>query len=237
MIRHGRNVAIYINGIDLSGDLNAINPVSEQELADVSTFGTQGHQLFPGLAKDTGTIEAIYNSTEATLFESLIQVSSSYPMMVCFGQTVGDPAYGLEEVMLKSNGIKSIATDVNKASINFDTDNHPFEDCRILAPKTSVVATGTGTGYDNTTSTLIGGAGYTQIFGVSTGALILSIQDSATGAFAGEQTTTCTFASVSTAGVPTAQRVAISGTISRYTRAAWVITGSTCSFAVALKRY
>ncbi len=237
-IRHGRNVALYINGVDISGDSNAITGNSEQELHEVTTFGALGHTLYPGLAKDTGTIETVYNSTAATVFQNMVQISPSYAMLIMYGQTVGDPAYGVEEVMLKGNVIKSVVTDVNRATMNFDTDNHPFEDCRVLAYKRSEISSGTAsTNHDNLTSTLIGGTAYAQTFGVSTGTLTLSIQDSATGAFAGEQTTTCSFTTTSTAGAPTAERKAISGTINRYTRAAWAITVSTCTFAVALKRY
>ena len=161
-------------------------------------------------------------------------------MMITFGQTVGDPASCLEEVHLKGRSIKSVCTDVNRVSISFDTDNRPFEDCTLLAPKRSEIATGTGsTSDDNGSSTLLGGTAYAQVFGVSTaGTLTLSIRSSSTGAFAGEQLTTCTFATVSSAGAPTGQWVAIAaGTIERYTQAAWTITGSTATFAVALKRY
>uniref|UniRef100_A0A6M3LSG1 Putative tail protein n=1 Tax=viral metagenome TaxID=1070528 RepID=A0A6M3LSG1_9ZZZZ len=236
-IRHGRNAAIYVNGSDISGDLNSINPKSEQDLADVTTFGKKGYTYYPGLAKDSGTIEAIYDDTEKAVFEGLIQAATGYSMMIAFGQSLGDPALVANEISLISNGVKSIVTDVNRASISFDVDSRPFESCKLLSAGKQTVAavsTGDGTTLDNVTSTpTTGGAGYLQILGMTDGTLTVTIETSSTGAFAGEEATTATFAVASTTGT---ERVAITGTIERYARPSWVNTGTTAYFALALKR-
>ena len=237
-IRHGRNAGIYVNGVDISGDLNAVSAESEQELADITTFGHIGHSSYPGLARDSGTIEALYNSTEKTVFEGMIQLTPSYAMMLAFGQALGDPAYATEEIMLKSNSMKSVVTDINKASFSFDVDNYPFEESKLLSTGKQTVAaasTGQGTTLDNgSASGTTGGAGYLQVFSVTGGTLTISIQTSSTGTFGVETATTATFSAASTSGT---ERKAVSTQIYRYARAAWVATGSTCSFALALKRY
>ena len=237
-LRHGRNIQIYINGVDLTGSLNEINPTSEQELADVSTFGNVGHCFYPGLAKDSGTITGLYTDVERAVFEGMIQISPSYAMMLAFGSAYGDPAYAINEVMLKSNSIKSVVTDINRISFGFDIDNYPFEECKLLSQgKQTWNISQSGNTIDNSSSSLIGGAAYLQIFSVSTGTLTLKIISSSTGIFSGEEVTTASFAAASTSGT---QRIVISGTIERYCREVFFITpttGSNCVWALALKRY
>ncbi len=239
MILHGRNLGIFVNGVDISGDLNEINPVSEMDMAEVATFGAVSHQAYAGLAKDSGTIQAIYNSTSAVVFQNLIQSASGYAMMIPFAPTTaGSPVYCTNEINLKNNAMKSVVTDVNRATISFETVNYPFEAGTLIFPKltTAGFATILGGAVDNSTSTLRGGTGYLQVFNCgSSGDITVSIRTSSTGLFAGEQATTATFATVSTSG---AKRVAITGTIERYTMVAGSVpAGSTATFAVGLVRY
>ncbi len=235
-LRAGRNVSIFINGTDLTGDLNSINPTSMQDLPDATVFGNIGHTSFPGLSNDEGTIEGLYNSTGATVFQAMIQLNPSYGMMIPFGTTLGDPVYSVEEAMYKGFNIKSVVTDINRISFSFDTDYHPFEKGVMLTTgKQTVTATGQGTQVDNTTSTDLGGAGYLQVFSVSTGTLAVTVQTSSTGAWGAETITTCTFAVVST-GNTSAQRVAFTAGTYRYARAAYVCS-STSVFALAFTRY
>jgi len=241
MLRHGRNANIWINGTDISGDLNTITPNSEQELADVTVFGNLGHTMYPGLAKDSVTIEALYNDTEKGVFEGMIQVapaSTAYGAMIAFGSALGDPVYALDRTELKSNSIKGVVTDVNRATISLDTDNFPFESGVMLTAGKQTVAAGStaqGTSVDNNSdSGTTGGAAYLQVFSVIGGTLTVSVRQSSTGAFAGEQTTTATFAAAST---NITQRVAVTSQIYRYAQASWVGATSTSQFALALVRY
>ena len=235
MIRHGRNVNIWINGVDISGDCNEINPTSEQDLADVTTFGALGHTSYPGLAKDKGVIQALYNDTEKAVFEGLRGTDPGYGMVIAFGKILGDPAYACNEVMLISNVYKSVVTDVNRATINFDVDNYPFEPCTMLtAGKYTLVGASTGDGVAvnfNSASGTTGGAAYLQVFSVAGGTLTTRIETSSTGAFAGEEATTAQFASASTSGT---QRVNITSQFYQYARVSWI--GPASSFAIALNR-
>lgn len=238
-LRHGRNARIYLNGVDISGDLNTVSPTSEQDLGDISVFGHIGHSFYPGLAKDVATIDGLYNSTERTVIEAMVQLSTSYAMMIGFGQTRGDPAYAANEVALKSNSIKSVVTDVNRVSVNLEASKYPFEPGVLLTAGIQTVAaasTGQGTQVDHgSASGTTGGAAYLQVFSVVTpGTLTVSLQTSSTGAWAGEQATSATFAAASTNGT---ERVALSSQLNRYARAAWVNTASTASFALSLTRY
>lgn len=239
-IQHGRNCLIFIGGVDVTGDLNSVIPTSEQDLADVTTFGHVGHTFYPGLSKDSGTIEGIYNSSEASVFNNMIQTATSPGMMIAYGSALGNPVHTTNQVGLKSNSIKSVVTDVNRVSVSFDTENYPFEaGVMLTAGKQTIAAisTGDGTTVDNgSASGTTGGAAYLQVITINStsGTLTVKVETSATGAFAGEEATTATFAVASTAGT---ERVAITSQITEYARASWIDAGSTCEIAVALVRY
>lgn len=239
---HGRNAQIYFNGVNISGDLNTITPHNEQELNDITTFGQVGHTFYPGLYKTTGTIEAIYNSTSADVFKALLQTEPGYAMMIAMTPSVGTAAYATNECMLIENNIKSVVTDVNRVSFNFDVDNYPFEQSAMLTAGIYTVAASSTGDYassvnNGSASATTGGAAYLQIMSITStaGTLTVHIEQSATGAFAGEETTTCTFAAASTTGT---QRIALTSQIAAYGRVSWANAGAaTCSFACALARY
>jgi hypothetical protein len=238
-VRHGRNWSVYANGVDISGDLNAVNINSEQELIDVSAFGHVGHTFYPGLTKDTGTIESLYNSTGAAVFAALRQQTTGYALMLPVGTALGNNAYVANEVMLSANNVKAVVTDVVRATIGVQTTNIPFVPGVMLTAGIQTVAaasTGQGSAVSNgSASATTGGAAYLQTFArTAGGTLTVSVQQSTTGAFAGEQATTCTFAASSTAET---QRVAITAQITQYARAAWVGATSTSYFALCLVRY
>ena len=239
VLMHGRNTAIYINGVDLSGELNAITPMSEQDMHDITVFGYLGNSIYPGLAKDTATIEGLYTNTERAVFEGMVQISTGYGMMVFYDKTAattGHPAHACNEVMLKSNSIKSVVTDVNRISVSLSTINRPFEHCVMLTSGIATGATATTAGpiVDmKSTSATTGGAAYAQITHVgSTGPVTLIVQQSSTGAFALEETTLCTFTAASSAE---AQRIAFTSQAFQYVRyKISAITATTASYAVAL---
>lgn len=234
-IRHGRNVGVYVNAKDLSGELNTITPHSEQELADVTTFGNLGHTYYPGLAKDSVAIEAIFASTESATFAALLQTDTGYAAMMPFGQAQGAPVYCTNECMLINNGIKSVVTDVNRVSISLDVDNYPWETGIMLTAGKETV---TGSGSLNivncgSPSATTGGAAYLQIFTINVGTLQVSCYHSSTGAWVGEESVLVAFTLASTAGT---ERMAITSQIKQYVNTMYS-SGSTASFAVALARY
>jgi hypothetical protein len=236
-LKHGRNVKIYMNGVDLSGDINEVSPTSEQDMGDITVAGDIGHTLYPGMANDKLTIQALYNNTEYTLVESMVGDPDGLGMLIAFGNQLGVSAYGANEVMYMSNSMKTVVTDVNRATLNFDIDNYPFEPCLLLSSGAQPV--GAASSADGSTVDLLvaaattGGAAYLQVLALSAGTLTVKVETSATGAFAGEEATSATFAAASSAE---AQRVGITGTFGRYTRATWAASAGTATFVLALNK-
>jgi len=240
---HGRNVRVYVNGSDISGDLNTVTPISEQDLNDITTFGHVGYSSYPGLGKDSVTMDSIFNTAARAVAEALIQnTATGYGMMVAYGNTSGQPAYATGDIILKSNAMKTVVSDVNRASMAFETLNYPFENCILLSEglqAVGVASTGDGTAINNASaSATTGGAAYLQVMSIVGGILTVHVEQSSTGAFALEEATTCTFAAASSSET---QRIAITSQIEQYARVSWAATpastASTASFVMALKRY
>jgi len=167
----------------------------------------------------------------------MVQVIAGLGAIISFGNSIGDRAYSAEECMFKSNGVKSVVTDVNRATIALDVDNNPFTPSILLSTglqSVGVASTGSGASVDfSSDAATTGGAAYLQVTAVGSGTLTVTVQTSSTGAFAGEQATSATFAAASSSE---AQRVSISGTFGRYARSTWVSSVSTASFVCALHR-
>ena len=135
MFKHGRNAAIYMNGVDISGDLNTITPTTEVELANATVFGSVGHRELPGLFKDSITVEGLLDDAALGVTTALVQASPGYSLMILYGQTLGAPAVAVNECMLKNLETPGVVKDINKIKFSLDVDNYPAEPCLVLSGK------------------------------------------------------------------------------------------------------
>jgi len=231
----GRNAAIYLNGVDITGDLNMITGTSEVELADATVFGSVGHKELPGLFKDAVQIEGLLDDASLGVATNMIQASSGYALMILYGQNIGDPASAVNETMLGKFEIPGVVKDINKIKLTLDIDNYPIEPCLVLSGKGQKSSSSTGSTIDNAAPTSAGAVGYVQVFEQTGGTgYTLSIRHS-TDNFATDDTELLTFGNFTGVGT---LRVAAAGTVKRYVRAKWVWggAGSTATFAIVMHR-
>ncbi len=183
-ITHGRNAVVLLNGINISGDLNMVNPKSINELIPYATFGVTGYKQAPGLAKDEVSFDALFNSTSVDIVNSLTQLASTgYQMMVLQGNAVGGMAYAANQVKLKKHEVKSVVRDINRYSASFETEDIPFAPSNLL---TTGIETLTGSGQetsiDGGAASADGAEAYLQAISVTGGTLTIVVQTSSTGA-------------------------------------------------------
>ena len=164
-VRAGRNVAMYLNGVDVSGDLNEITGKSEIDLGDITTATTGGtttvgHVHWPGLYNDSVDYQGLLDDASLDTAVSLIQRETGYAAMILFGQTVGSPAVATNECMLKNLVTPAVVRDVNKIKFSLDVDNYPLEPCVVLAGKAQKTSSSVGSIYDTSKAgTLTNGTG------------------------------------------------------------------------------
>jgi len=237
-VEHGKTVRVYVNGQDLSGDLNSITPNSMTELAPYATFGVTGYKYIPGLAADEVTFDALFDGgSTASTAEAVVEAlrgatTSGHGMMIAFGSTVGTIAYSAGDVKLKSHKVTSVVTDITRFTADFSTEDTPFDEGRLLTTGKQTTVTSTiGVPLDFVAAVTTGATAYLHVMQVSTGTFTARILDSADNI---TYTTTGTFAAASSNET---QKIAISGAVKRYVAAGWTNSATTSTiFAIAIKR-
>lgn len=148
------------------------------------------------------------------------------------GGALGEPFVGAEGIYESSYEVVGKINDLTKANPSYSVYGQ-IDRGVILHAMAAETADGNGTSVDNAAASTNGGAAFLQVkaFSGLTSAVI-TVEDSANNsAFA----TIATFTTVTSA--PTAERVAINGTIRRYTRAVVDVTGTgSITFLVGLAR-
>jgi hypothetical protein len=230
---HGRSADVFGNGYVLSSYLNSCAVSGSREAAETTTFGKNSKTYIPGL-KDTswsieglydGDIDAIDQILWAALENGTTGLFSYFPM----GEgALGRLAYTMDTIE-SSYEITTDVGDVAQISAELAAGEFGrFYRGRVLSPMSVKAAGGNSSSIDNTAQTTNGGALVVHATAAST--LVVKLQDSADNS---------TFADVAGGTISissgrSSQRLVLSGTIRRYTRALWTGTGT---FDAIVERY
>lgn len=221
---HGRLTRVYINGYDLTGFFRKAGSEMTREVAESTVFNLDAKTYLPGLRDATASLEGLFDGAVDGIEEVLLAALAADPTILTIlpqGDGIGNVAHGLSSLETKFS-IESSTDDI--VSLNNEVQSSSGR-ARLLVQHAlgSEVATGQSASIDNTVvSTLNGGVGFLHvpdIAGITN--LSVLIEDSADNSI---------FATILTFAGVTAdrgrQRVEITGTVRRYTRARWVFTGA-----------
>ena len=224
----------YIHGFDalgLCGQLGELKmPGLKATLEDLTGPGCSSELMAPNGFVDVSALSGSgwYSSDTIDYIQRLRGMATTTRIVVggMEGRSVGAHFWGYQAV----DG--SIDPDTgNKAFTKFNFENPlkagTLEWGKVLEGGTTArTSTGTGSNLDNSTSSSGGGVGYFQALSLTgSGSLTGKVAHSTDGTtFADLITfTACTAELASTAG----QRSTVTGTVNRYLRAAWTISGFT----------
>lgn len=216
---HGSKAKVYGNGYDLSAYLNSFTHPVSVDSAETSTFGNTFKTYVPGLVDATISAEGIYDGAASAVDEVFVAMLSDADDIYSFlpqGSTFGLPFFGMQ-VISTSYEANSDIGDVSKVTFGAQS-NIGFDRGLIYHPLQAEGAGGNTASIDNAAQTTAGGVGYLQV--VSGASLIVKVQDSADNSSFADIITFSTF------NARGAQRVAITGTVRRYTRVLWTGTGT-----------
>lgn len=228
----GYNPRVMLAGYNLSTFLNSASGSDKTNLLDVSAFASAWRTFIPGLKESSITIQGFSDNTAGavtavlgTCFASNNKIVTSFPI----GDTFGNQGRGMS-ALESTYGVTSPVDGVTQIDGEFtsNTGHDPIISLRALA-----AATGTGNGaiYDNTAATSNGGAGYLQIEDFQGTNITVSINHS-TDNFASNNVQLLAFAQVTADN--SAERVAFSGSCSRYRRIVIAGTFTSVTFQVGL---
>jgi hypothetical protein len=238
---HGKDLRLYIGGYDVSPLTAACGLSIEVDQAEYAVAdGISGYHSLPGIPKSDLSLDAIFDDNYMGIFNTLWglqevnNVPGGLPVMVLFGSTVGNRAYGAAYCELQSYPWKSVVKDVNRFTGKLHIDSLPWDESSLAYPKTLTAADGTGTVIDNTTTSANGLTAYLQVFACGgSDALVVKVQTATDAIF----TTPVDKLTFTTANGITSERKTTSGTIQRYLRVSWSASSYTStSFAVIIKR-
>lgn len=228
----GKGIRIYMNGHDLSSFFNSMTgPTESVDTSETTTFGDEAKTHLPTLTSATMSFDGYFDGA-ANAVDSVVSaalgVGGDEVISLPGGDAAGNLAYSMVSQITSYENSGSVDGMV-ETSLECQS-NVGAERTIVLAPLAAIAVTTTSAEHDNLASTTAGGAGYLQVSTVTgtTPNLEVTIEDSSTGAFAGEETVIATFTPVVASNK--SERIAISGTIERHTRAVLTVTGTTPSF-------
>lgn len=233
---HGKDTKVFINGYDLTTFFTSHDSTEEVDMAETSTFGTNAKTYIPGMRDATLSLEGYFDGAVDAVDQVLsAAMGQNNGVLTVFpqGDTVPAAGFGFRaneksyDVSGDVGGVVSVSVEA-QSTVGRE---------RVLAhhAMSTEVATGNGTSVDGAAASSNGGVAYLHvpdITGIT--ALAVKLQDSADNSVwadvAGGAFTSVTADRAS-------QRLAITGTIRRYTRAVWTFTGAgSATFSMAFGR-
>lgn len=228
---HGSGGRFYVNGFDLSAFLKNVTGSGEIDTHDSTTLGATAKTYIPGLVDATLSAEGLFSgavaATDAVLSAALRGRTPVLWNWLPSGNVDGAFSYGMSAIAT-SYEIETPVDDLVSVSTEAQS-NVGLERAQILHPLAAQTVTGNGVARDHGASSTAGGAGYLQVVAASgaTPNLIARVQHSVDNSV---WVDLITFAAVTTPNV--AQRLTVAGTVNRWTRCTWAITGTTPSFTL-----
>lgn len=232
---HGKDARILANGYDLSSYFNSLSVSGSSDTAEVSTFNSGGSKSYiPGMKDATFSVEGYYDATAGAVDEVMSGILGA--------ETIWTAIFAADAVGARGYGAASIGTTVETGAeiggaVTISAESQATTGpsaITVLAPLDARTANGNATQVDNGASSANGLAGFLQVTAKSgTVSLVAKVQHSSD---ASTWADLVTFTTVTTAN--TAQRIAVTGTVNRYLRALWTISGSSPSatFHIAAAR-
>ena len=236
--RHGKNTKVLIGSNDLSSYFKDTSFSSSIGTSETTTYGTSGASktYVVGLNDATLSLGGLFDGDASAVDEYIASILGSstdviYTVAPDNGMNVGSRCFSGQSIATKYD-VKAPVGDVVSISADFQIDAETARGV-ILAPLSSVSATGNGTAVDNAASTTNGG---TAIIHVTTntrnGAITVKVQHSVDNSTWADL---ASFTSVPTSTKTSERLVVAAGTtVNRYLRATYTVAGSSGSATIAV---
>jgi hypothetical protein len=229
--QHGSNADFYLGGYNGTGYCSSVSVEGEIETAEVTTLGKTAKNYIPGLEDATISFEGYFDSSpvDSAAFSyklDALRRTITEATYIPQSDLVGGTCH-FAQGMLTSYSLETPVDDAGsfEAEMQSKTAWERGVTLHTLGARTS---TANGTTVDQSAGSTAGASALLQVTSVSGTAgpsLTVVVQHSTDGS---------TWADLITFGTKTAastsERAAVTGTVNRYVRAIWTITGTTPSF-------
>lgn len=222
---------ILINEREFSCKLRSSSLSHERQMGDVTTYCDAGNKFIPGLLNGSLGFEGFFEAGAAVHDELNSAVGTDNGLLVSVapeGFAVGKPAF----LAAGDPTNYDIAASVNDP-VGFTVEAQPDDGVDwgvALHDLTAETATANGTSVDNTASSANGGVAILHVTAASgtTPSATIKVQHSTDNSVFTDLIT------MTAATAATSERKTATGTVNRYVRATWTISGTTPSFTFAV---
>lgn len=225
-----QNTRVLYGNVALSAYLQTVTPNVGIDMLDVSTLVDTSRQYFPSLRDFTLNLDGFFDDDgeAGSVFEALttpISAGSTVPTSVAPNGFAAGNSVWLIPAKTVSYDVSSSVTDIVPFSMSIGS-GRPSNVGISLADLAARTNTGNGTSVDNTDPTANGAVAHLHITAVSgtLPSLTVTVEHSANGS---SWTTLGSFSAASTAS---SQLITVTGTVNRYVRAVFTISGTNPSF-------
>jgi hypothetical protein len=229
--RHGKNVNVFLDAYDFSTYFNNVSASTSIDTAETSAFGTSAKSYVVGHRDGTVSLSGMFEATESTGTDQYFATALGSATKIKLIVAPEGHSNGAGAIMLQADDtsyeVSSAIADIVQASAEFQSTD-AVEHGVILSSGAAVSATGNGTGVDNTTSSLNGGAGFLSVpVNTRNGNITVKIQHSADNSTFADLVTFTVVSSTT----KTSERIEVASgtTVNRYLRVNYTVAGSTGS--------
>ncbi len=240
----GLGQRLYIGGYEISGDVGSIdNASSPVTLLDVTGIDKSAIERIIGLRTGQLSFTAFFNDATDAEHDALKGLPTADVLALwLMGTTRGDVCAALTAKQVNYDGTRGA-----DGSLVFKVDLQGtaglfLEYGLVLVAKTTHGSATDETGIDHGSQTTDGAVGFLQHFGaadpIPTGTIEYDIEDSSdsTNGVDGAWANLLAFSDVATPWAEIAERVAVDGTVEKWTRASTNGTFTNADFAIGLRR-
>lgn len=243
---HGSSGRFFAGGQDLSQATKTVTVSGMADVADRTGLSYTNKLYINGLADAKISGQGFYRGTAGS---ELAAVSSDEHYSAFFGGSVvsfthypagcaigsyGVSVTGPETDVEFSTPVDDVAAFTVGGQSTYGLDRVVSHYNHGTADATTFTASGTATVVDNGASSTNGAAGVLHFFRLSAGTAVVKIQHSSDNSTFADLVTFSNVVAATSERV--CERVAVTGTVNRYTRCVYTITGGTAVFHAALAR-
>lgn len=232
---HGTQARVWLDGHAASCVVNEVSIDAEVDTAETTTLCKTAKTYIPGLEDGTvslsgffdtdtadpaGTLESVLHDRARTLFPILY-----YPQG---GDMAGDPAY-IMNGFLSSYAIGTSVSEAATVEMEYQTSSG-FIRGLVLQPEITVSVSDDGDHYDSLTATTDGGAAILSVSAASGTSPELNVVIEHTADDPSGTPVWSTLATFNTAEGISSEIVPLVGTVQRYLRVVWTVSGASAEF-------
>lgn len=241
-VRTGIGWKLYIQGYDISGDVGALDTIAMTVNTQDITSLNDGSMARLALLKDAQiSFTVFFNDATGAQFDALSTLpTTDVLVLLCAGTTRGDPVFAMTAKQTNYDWRRSADGSLVGTVNLIGAAAFPLEVGKLLTSGGQITHASASdeTGIDHGAQTTSGAVGFLQHFAADSGTVEYDIEDSSdsTNGVDGTWANLLAFTDVGTPYSPTAERVAVNGTVERWTRASTNGTFTNADFAMGLRR-